>query len=834
MSAPSSARREADEEPDAPRSAPEPQAPQVVVDDDDPTMRVHHPSDLIGTVLAAAAVVVVMVLATYAQHTTTGVAEDVQGFATLLRRILVVPVQVFEGLVTLVVPVAVITELALRRLGRQVLEALGAAVAAILLNGLVLWLVHEFGGEDLTVGLSVLVKGDWVVTMPGYVAMLAGLLTVSGPRARRTSVRWSWNLLWVAVGILLVTAQVSLPGLAISLLVGRLAGLGMRFWSGVRSERAYGDALVAGIRRAGFDPAHVRRIPEADDDPHALGGDAAARALMRATGYRAYELTTADDEKLDVVVIDGDRQVAGMLSRAWRSLRLRGLEGRQVVGLRQAAEHNALLSYAAHAAGVRTPSLLAVAEADDSMLMVQTRPERAVPLTELEPDDLTDDLLAEVWAQLQLVHSAGLAHRALTSDTVLVENVAGRPFVWVTGWEQGYVASSELARRMDDSQMLALLALRVGARRAIDSAAGVLSDQDIAAIGPLLQTISLPRQTRDEMRADKKVLAELRAALVERLPEADVEPQQLVRFGMRTVLTIVLPIFAVIFIVTQINLDEITHAVSQSDWRWSVLAFALGLLTLLGAAFALVAFSPVKLSLWRTVLVQSAATFVALAAPAGIGPAAMNLRLLTKRGVSATLAGATVALVQVSQFIVTVALLVVLTIASGNKESTLPVSPVVLLVIAIVAALVAASLLIPAVRQWVLAKTMPTIRQTWPRLVDVLGRPWRLALAVGGNLLMTLGYVAAFDACLRAFGQEATLIQVAIIYLAGNTAGAMVPTPGGMGAIEAALAGSLSAVTGINIGIATSVAILFRVVTYWLRIPIGWVSMRVLQRQGEL
>ena len=111
-----------------------------------------------------------------------------------------------------------------------------------------------------------------------------------------------------------------------------------------------------------------------------------------------------------------------------------------------------------------------------------------------------------------------------------------------------------------------------------------------------------------------------------------------------------------------------------------------------------------------------------------------------------------------------------------------------LFAIGIVAALVASGLLVPKVRQWVLAKTMPTLRQTWPRLIEVLGQPWRLALAVGGNLLMTLGFIFAFDASLAAFGQDASLIQVALVYLAGNTAGALVPTPGGMGTIELALA----------------------------------------------
>ena len=43
--------------------------------------------------LSALGIVLVLVLATYAHNTTTGVAEDVQGFATLLNRILFVPVQ---------------------------------------------------------------------------------------------------------------------------------------------------------------------------------------------------------------------------------------------------------------------------------------------------------------------------------------------------------------------------------------------------------------------------------------------------------------------------------------------------------------------------------------------------------------------------------------------------------------------------------------------------------------------------------------------------------------------------------------------------------------------
>ena len=811
---------------------------------DVPAARVHHPSDLLGVVVAVLGVALVMVLASYAHNTTSGVAEDVQGFATLLRRILFVPVNALVGLITLAVPLLVLGELALRRRGRLLLETIVGAGVALAVNAGVHWLISGLAPTDLAQNLSIRVDGGWQLTLPAYAALLAGVLAVAGSRGASSSVRWGWNALWVAVGITLITAQVSLPGVAVSLLLGRLVGMGVRYLSGVAPQRAYGDDLATGVRRAGFTPRRLVRVPDQetaaaphrDQLPPLPTPDPASAALARSSGTRVYRVETAYDEVLDLVVLDRDRQVVGVLARLWRSLRLRGLEGRSVVSLRQAAERTALLAYAAEAAGVDTPGLLRISETADSMMLLLDHPHGAVPLTDLPDTRLTDGLLRAVWAQLRRAHTAGIAHRAVTSDSVLVGPVDdGPPRVWLTGWEQGDVASSELARRMDLMQVLALLALRVGAERAVRSAADALDDADVAAIGPLLQTIALPRQTREAMRAHKEVLAEVREALVARLPQANVEPQQLVRFGARTLLTILVTVVAVFVVLTTINVNQISTALRSSDWRFSVLAYAFGLMTLLGAALALVAFSPVKVPLWRAMLVQTAGTFVALAAPAGIGPAALNLRTLTKRGVSGTLAAATVALVQVTQFVVTVLLLLVLSLTSGTQQqSALPLSPAVLIVIAGAAALVAAALLVPRVRQWAMAKAMPTLRQTWPRFIQVIGQPSRLALGLLGSAAMTMGYVLAFDASLAALGQHASLMKVAIVYLAGTTAGSLVPTPGGVGTVEAALTASLGAVVGLNPGVALSVAVLFRVLTYWLRIPLGWVAMRRLQHLGEL
>ncbi|MBO3089296.1 lysylphosphatidylglycerol synthase domain-containing protein [Cellulomonas dongxiuzhuiae] len=808
--------------------------------------RVHRPSDLLGLTLTAVLAVLVVILATYAQNTTTGVAEDVQGFATLLRRILFVPVNVLVGITTVVVPIAVLTELALRRLGRQLLQAVAAAVVAMLLVAALFWVFLTFGSDELVQGLSVRLAGQWTLTIPEYTAMLTALLTVAGPRSRRRSVAWSWNLLWLTTGVVVITAAVSLAGLGLALLVGRAAGLGVRYLGGVDPERAYGSALLAGIRRAGVEPATVVRVPdpviEADRTPATVDALAmlpaptpAQCALVEASGDRVYDVATDDGRHLDLIVFDGDRQVVGMLTRLWRSLRLRGLEGRSALSLRRATERAALLSYAARAAGVRTPRLLSIAEAEDSMLLLQESTDAAVPLSDVPTQDIDDDVLHAIWEQLNLAHAAGIAHRSLTSDVILVERRPGAPRVWITAWEQGDVASSDLARRMDTMQLIALLGLRVGAARAVTSAAEMLPAADIQAIGPLLQTVALPRRTREEMRAHKEVLAELRSALVARLPEADVQPEQLVRFGARTLLTIVLTIVAVFAVLASVNVSQIGPVLAASDWRYSALAFVLGLVTLLGAALAFVAFSPVRLPVWRATLVQTAATFVALAAPAGIGPAALNLRMLTRRGVSASLAGATVALVQVSQFVTTLLLLLVLTVTSGVQSSTsFSVPPAALIVLAVVAAGVGIALLFPGVRTWTQRRIGPTVRQTLPRLIEVVGQPWRLALALGGNVLMTMGYVLAFDATLAALGQKASLVQVALVFLTGNTAGSVIPTPGGIGTVEGALALGLSTIAGVNPGVAGTVALLFRLLTFWLRIPFGWLAMRYLTRAGEL
>jgi len=68
-----------------------------------------------------------------------------------------------------------------------------------------------------------------------------------------------------------------------------------------------------------------------------------------------------------------------------------------------------------------------------------------------------------------------------------------------------------------------------------------------------------------------------------------------------------------------------------------------------------------------------------------------------------------------------------------------------------------------------------------------------------------------------------------VVYFAGAIIGSAVPTPGGLGGIEAAMSAGLVAV-GVDGGTAVSSVLLYRLATYWLPIPFGWLSLTRLQK----
>ncbi|MFV0427088.1 MAG: YbhN family protein [Beutenbergiaceae bacterium] len=855
-------------------------AVQVV---DTPQRRERRPIDLMLLLASLLAIVAVLVLGVFADRTTSGVIQDIQSsplrsIIDVVRSILLLPINVIEGWLMLILPLIVITERLIRRHPRSVVESLGAAAIAALLTFGAAWIIDSFGPHTLTSSLRVWQDtldgtGSWVLTITPALAALAALLTTTGTRDRSRIITVSWNLIWIVLVVAVITRTSTITGALVSVLIGRIVGLGMRYLFGVATERARGLDLVAAIRRTGIDPVSVVRVGGGADvhqmsvetlvsdspigytatksgdtvaaSPEPLSESAvrgiaaqlpesATVAIEREGVNRMYAVLDVHGHRWDAVVLDRDRQVIGMLAWAWSALRLRGLGRRNAVSMRQAADRAALMAYAADAAGVRSPALHGIARSEESILMLGEHIDQARSLSEFTIDYLTDAVMVDAWQQLASAHAAGLSHRNLSAETVLLIGDGDRAgTVFLNSWEQGDIASSTLSRRLDQVQLLMLFAARVGAQRACQVAAQQLGHEQLSGLAPLLQNVALPPQTQAELRRDRAIMADVRTSVTSYLPEDDdvVAPLQLTRFNTRTVVTVTIAMVAGWILLTTLNFRDIVAGAANANLAWLLIAFCLGLLTYLGAAIGLVAFSPVRLGLWRTLVVQVAASVIVLVAPAGVGPAALNLRFMHKRGLDTPMAVATVALLQLSQVVTTVVLLVTIALLTGSQGALaqLP-SGAILTILAVATSIIGVLFAIPALRRWLLAKIRPTIRQVWPRLIWVLGQPRRLVLGICGNLLITAGFLSAFAATLAAFGATLPLTTLAVVYLTGNTIGAAVPTPGGIGAIEGALFTGLRAV-GISTAIATSAAVLFRVLTFWIRVPLGWLALRYLQKR---
>ena len=127
----------------------------------------------------------------------------------------------------------------------------------------------------------------------------------------------------------------------------------------------------------------------------------------------------------------------------------------------------------------------------------------------------------------------------------------------------------------------------------------------------------------------------------------------------------------------------------------------------------------------------------------------------------------------------------------------------------------------------------PIFAQVLPRLSSLANQPAKLATGVFGVLLLNVAYSMCLVASVRAFTPSASVAAIALVYLAASVVGQAAPTPGGLGAVEAAIAAGLTA-TGIDAGVAISATLVFRLWTFWVPTIPGWLAFQNLQRTGDL
>ena len=140
---------------------------------------------------------------------------------------------------------------------------------------------------------------------------------------------------------------------------------------------------------------------------------------------------------------------------------------------------------------------------------------------------------------------------------------------------------------------------------------------------------------------------------------------------------------------------------------------------------------------------------------------------------------------------------------------------------------------VPYTRRLVMERLMPIVASYARHLVEILTQPRQLVVAVLGAVLQSAALGMSFWAALMAFGCRTNVFETTFVFLLANTLGSAVPTPGGLGAIEAVLFSAFR-LAGVPSGVAISATLVFRVATYWLRIPLGALAMRWLSKHNRI
>ncbi|MFJ9337922.1 YbhN family protein [Streptomyces sp. NPDC101733] len=854
-------------------------ADRVEVDEPLLAARVHRPSDLVRLLAGVLGIAVVLAIAAFAHGTTAGLEQDITKGTGQAPDLLIKVAGLVSSIAVLLVPVAFAIERLIKRDGLRIADGV---LAAVLAHGVTLatdlWVSQAAPGtiqDALTRPTGV--AGALTDPVHGYLAPVIAYMTAVGMTRRP---RWRvalWVVLLLDAFAMLVSGYTTPFSIILTVLIGWSVAYGTLYAVGSPNVRPTGQNLLAGLRRVGFQPVSAMRAEAPDGDSSEVSDRG-----------RRYHVTLEDGPALDVTVVDREQQAQGFFYRVWRRLTLRGITTRRSLqSLRQALEQEALLSYAAIAAGANAPKLIATSELGPDAVMLVYEHLGGRSLDALPDEEITDELTRNAWEQVRALQSRRIAHRRLTGDALVVDR-SGK--VILTDLRGGEIAAGDLVLRMDIAQLLTTLGLRVGAERSVASAVSVLGPDAVADCLPLLQPIALSRSTRATLRrlarerADREreaVLESSRAAKAAReadaeqastspaaerkaekralddameeareedllsqirrqvlliRPLAPVEPARLERIRPRTLVSFIAGAFAAYFLLTQVADVDFGTLIADAQWGWVGAALGFSALSYLAAAMSLLGFVPERVSFLRTVVAQVAGSFVKLVAPAAVGGVALNTRFLQRSGVRPGLAVASVGASQLFGLASHILLLLSFGYLTGTEKTPeMTPSRTVIAGLLTVAVLVLVVTAVPFLRKFVVTRVRALFAGVVPRMLDVLQRPQKLLTGIGGMLLLTGCFVMCLDASIRAFGggENISYASIAVVFLAGNALGSAAPTPGGIGAVEGTLTLGLVA-AGMQGDVAFSAVLLFRVMTFWLPVLPGWISFNFLTRKGAI
>jgi uncharacterized membrane protein YbhN (UPF0104 family)/tRNA A-37 threonylcarbamoyl transferase component Bud32/membrane-associated phospholipid phosphatase len=646
-----------------------------------------------------------------------------------------------------------------------------------------------------------------------HVAVIAALATAAAPYVTRVERYVSWTLV-VAVAV----ADPYLgTGLPLDVFAGAVLGWGvgimLHLVLGAPGRRTAEPSVQVALRQVGLVPERVVR---------------AGRHPLRP---QVYQVISADGERLQVKVVRRLHRSAGpgyKLRRILASVRVVNEPGLSTP--RHEVEHEAYITLLAERAGVGTLPVLLAGEIEHGPPFLIRQQIDGRPLSTMSAEAVDDALLADVWRNVRALGSAHIAHHDLTARNILVDSSDRIRF---TDFTFSRVCAPDRENCQDVAEALVSLTSVVGADRAVASALDALPPATLRDALPHLQTLALHGRFRRQV-ADRSRLAELRAKVAERLG-CEVPPfRSPVRPATVAIVAagglaayLLLPEFA--------SLTEVRSVIAHADKGWLAVTAASGMLAVVASSWTILGAARDPLPVGRTVAVQVGAAFTGRTTVGALGYYAINLAFLQRLGLPRSDAVSVLVLNRAATVVVTgiatlIGLLVIGRAVPIGSVSIPWWAPVALGAVIVVAV---AFLVSPYGRDRVWRRLMTMLRKVLAATGPTLRQPVRAAQLIGGETVFLALSAAGIVATLSALGAHYSVVAVVAVFIVASTVGQLLPTPGGLGAVEGALVAGLTAI-GIPTPTAIAATLVARVLTFWLPVVPGIVAFRLLQHHGVI
>ena len=749
-----------------------------------------------------------------AEQTTAGLEGDlvelVGQVPAALIGFLIVAIQALTVLLFVGIPVALLVTRRFRRWG---IYTLGWILTSILVTLAARLVPGEDAPQLPDVGLSAEQYGSWPPSQSVATAVTA--LILLSPYLSRPWRQFGWAYVATLAVLRVVTARDVALDIVLAVGIGAVVGYALLLAFGRRVVLPTPTSVQGALDRIGIHAVTVEPTP------------------YTATASLPFVATLEDGSRVHCKVVAAGQHEADTLLRSYRRVRMRDL-GEDVAysTVRRAVAVEAMMSMAAERAGARTPTLLGIAPIGSGDEMVLAFAEiTGTTLDHVPAERVTDDVLDQAWSIVADLRAAGVAHRDLQlSSWVLGDD----DLLWVIDFSFGEPGASDGALSADIAEVLAATYALVGAERAVAPAVRALGAPTVEAGLSHLVPVALTRPTRAAVKAQPGGLEPLVGAAARACGVAEPEFAPIERVKPRTLVMAGLLVVAIYVLIPQLtDLPRMLEAVREADPQFVAAAALASVVTYLGSAMALTGSLPIHVPFLHTALAAVSATFAGAVAPPGVAHVGLNVRFGQKQGLPAPVAVSATAAKEVGVGAVHVALLILLALVAGSTGALreeldrLPSIQTIAIGVAVLLAAIGLVAAIPRFRTFVADIVVPAVKHSLDAMRTLVSSPTKMLVLFLGAMLLQVGYIAALYFSVRALGGDVGFTTIGLIYLTVGSAASVAPTPGGVGAVEAVL---LAALTGVGVAAAPALAavFLYRLVTFWVPIPIGGLSMRWL------